>query len=254
MFAPETLRFARPVTLPCKVYALEAVWFLLTCAFALLYEPMFRYTDTGTAFLLGIGMYAVAAYMFACLVAVAAFIPARRLGGRSLVAIASFTALLNPYVAGNLDLGGSFLIPYLIGIVPFGFPFGVVAVWAIMAAIRAACLRDRKAIAYGAVPLVIAGAYFAGIPLAARLAVVTIPRIVRPAILLPNTQPQIVAYELDGGDVVYDSQRYVVRDDAHIGIARAAELVRRSSGAACRTGEPREIYRWWYDVYVDCMG
>ncbi|MEO7202707.1 MAG: hypothetical protein ABI431_07710 [Candidatus Tumulicola sp.] len=58
--------------MPCRVYVLELFYFLLTCAFALLFAPAFCYAETGTAFLIGIAMYAIAIYMFACMVAAAA--------------------------------------------------------------------------------------------------------------------------------------------------------------------------------------
>jgi hypothetical protein len=259
MFAPETLRFARPLTLPCRASALEAACFLVTIAFALLFAPVFCYADTATAFLFAIGMYAVALYMFACLVAAAAFIPTLRIRAPWLIAIAAVTALLNPeihpWLAWELRAGvPSFVVDtYVMGIVPYGFPFGIVGAWALVASIRTARSNRRRALAYGIVPFAIAAAYFAGYPLADRLAVVTIPRTIRSAIPLPNGDTQVVAYQLDGGSVIYNGQRYVVRDDGHIGKWRAAELVRRSIGPDCKTGEPREFYHWWYDVYVDCM-
>jgi hypothetical protein len=257
VFAPETLRFARPLTLPCRVHVLELFCVLLTCAFALLFAPAFCYAETGTAFLLGIAMYAIAIYMFACIVAAAAFIPSRRIGVRWLLAIALVAALLNPDLRPALGLGEGasdfVVITYLIGIVPYGFPFGVVGVWALVASLRAARSRDRKAIAYGMVPVAIAAAYFAGYPLADLLVPVTIPRMIRPAIPLPNMQPQIVAYELDGGSAIYASYRFAVRDDSRIGIARATELVRRTEGFECTAGS-RTIVDGWYDVSLDCNG
>lgn len=257
MFAPEILRFARPVTLPCRVAILELFYFLLTCAFALLFAPAFCYAETGTAFLLGIAMYAIAIYMFACMVSAAAFIPSRRIGVRWLLAIALVAALINPDLRPALGLGEAasdfVVITYLMGIVPYGFPFGVVGVSALLASIRAARLRDRKAVAYGIVPVAIAAAYFAGYPLADKLAPITIPRMIRPAIPLPRVQPQIVAYELDGGSAIYAAYRFAVRDDSRIGIARATELVRRTEGFECTAGS-RTIVDGWYDVSLDCNG
>lgn len=255
MFTHETLRFARPITLPCRVYVLEIVCFLLTCAFALLFAPVFCYAETGTAFLLGVGMYAVAIYMFACIVAAAAFVPSRRIGARWLLAIALVTALLNPNLRLCLWLGTAdprfVLIAYLLGFVPYGFPFGVVGVWALVASIRAARSNSRTALAYGMVPIAISAAYFAGYPLANRLAPITIPHIVRSAVALPKARPQIVAYELDGGSAIYAAYRFAVRDDARIGIVRATELVRRRGGTGCTAGA-KVIVDGWYDVSLDC--
>ena len=218
----------------------------------MLYAPAFQYTDAVTTLLLGIGLYAIALYMLACLATVAAFAPSVRIGAPWLIAIATLAVVLNPTIWAADGTDASYIFSsYVTGIVPYGFPFGIVGAWSLVAAVRAARSHGWKALAYGAVPLLIVIAYCAGFPLADRLVVATAGT-VRPAFALPTGSPQIIAYQLDAGNIVCDCQRFVVRDDAHIGMARAAELIRRTAGPRCETGAGREILAGWYDISRDC--
>ncbi len=204
-------------------------------------------------------MYAVAIFMFTCMAAVAALIPSRRIRARSLAPIALVTAFINPDLRPwQVADVSHFIVPidliptYILGFVPYGFPFGVVGAWALVAALRAARSNSRKAVAYGMVPIAIIAAYCAGYPLADRLATVTIPRMVRPGVPLPKVYPEVMVFELDGGSAAYAVERFAVRDDGRIGIARTTELVRRRSGTGCMAAS-RVIADSWYDIYIDCM-
>ncbi|HEY1680111.1 MAG TPA: hypothetical protein VGF98_00525 [Candidatus Tumulicola sp.] len=252
MIVRQNTPYLRTYTLPYKVLSIVA-WtcFGGTCLAALLFQPLFLYAEFSTALLLGFFLDLIAITAFIVLAKVAREIELP-LSTRALLTATVLGSLLNPHLwdgrLSDLDAIGSFLF----GIMPYGFPFFTISMWAAVEAVGATKRRARAAFAYAAVPISIALCYLIGGQLADRLVTTSLSLMAVSARGIPHDAPQLSAYQLDPGSLLCDCRRFIVHDGSNVGESQALLLLRRDGGYGCSVRLNRIVSADDYDVSRTC--
>ncbi|HEY1428971.1 MAG TPA: hypothetical protein VGF18_05320 [Candidatus Tumulicola sp.] len=197
-------------------------------------QPAFRYRDWTTGFLLSLFVQAACLYIGIHLLERGALRPPVSM---PCSAVAALAGTFFNYVAGTL--------------LPFGFPFCVVELWAIASALRCVRVDLRTAGRYAAVPVAIAAAYAAGGRFASTLEAIAVAS-APGGVALPHGHPEIVAYQIDAPGFFCDCRRFIVRDESHSGASRASLLLRKAGGLDCDIYETATIAPGYYDMSRVC--